>query len=138
MTEKPFSLLVIDDEENIRLLYCEELEDEGYIVHTAADGEEALEQTARLQPDLVIMDIKMPGLSGVEAMIKLKEINRELPVILCSAYSDYKQDFSTWASDAYVVKAANLEELKKAIATVLKKRYPERFNPESENGQSAT
>ena len=125
MREKPFTILVADDEENIRLLYSEELEEEGYKVIAAADGEEALSKVVELKPDLVVMDIKMPGISGVDALIKIKEIDRNLPVILCSAYSDYKQDFSTWASDAYVVKAANLDELKKAIAEVLAKRYPD-------------
>ncbi|NPA24925.1 MAG: response regulator [Deltaproteobacteria bacterium] len=125
MREKPFTILVADDEENIRLLYSEELEEEGYKVIAAADGEEALTKVVELKPDLVVMDIKMPGISGVDALIKIKEIDRNLPVILCSAYSDYKQDFSTWASDAYVVKAANLDELKKAIAEVLAKRYPD-------------
>ncbi len=127
MKETPFSLLVVDDEENIRLLYREELEEEGYRVTTAASGEEALELATHNRPDLVIMDIKMPGISGVEALVRFKERDRELPVILCSAHSDYKQDFSTWASDAYVVKAASLEKLKKAVVDVLRKRYPNRF-----------
>jgi CheY-like chemotaxis protein len=126
MTQQQFSILVADDEENIRLLYLEELEEEGYQVTAAASGEEALEKIAATKPDLVVMDIKLPGISGVEALVRIKEIDRDLPVILCSAYSDYKQDFTTWASDAYVVKAASLEELKKAIAEVLCRRYPER------------
>jgi len=70
------------------------------------------------------MDIKMPGISGVDALIKIKEIDKNIPVILCSAYSDYKQDFSTWASDAYVVKSSNLDELKKAITKVLGEHQP--------------
>ncbi|MBN2331857.1 MAG: response regulator [Deltaproteobacteria bacterium] len=112
-------ILVVDDEDNIRLLYQEELEEEGYQISTAATAEEALEIIPAFQPDLVIMDIKMPGMSGVEALIKIKEQNRELPVILCSAYGEYKQDFSTWASDAYVVKSANLGELKEHIKHLL-------------------
>ena len=112
-------ILVVDDEESIRLLYQEELEDEGYNVKTAASAEEALEIVPEFHPDLVIMDIKMPGMSGVEALIKIKEMDRNIPVILCSAYGEYKQDFSTWASDAYVVKSANLNELKKHIQTIL-------------------
>ncbi len=129
MTQQQFSILVADDEENIRLLYLEELEEEGYQVTAAASGEEALEKIAAIRPDLVVMDIKLPGISGVDALVKIKEIERDLPVILCSAYSDYKQDFTTWASDAYVVKAASLEELKKAIREVLGRRYPERCRP---------
>ncbi len=126
MTQQQFSILVADDEENIRLLYLEELGDEGYQVTAAASGEEALDKIAATRPDLVVMDIKLPGISGVDALVRIKEIDRDLPVILCSAYSDYKQDFTTWASDAYVVKAASLEELKKAIREVLCRRYPER------------
>jgi CheY-like chemotaxis protein len=123
MGTQPYTLLVVDDEENIRWLYKEELEEEGYKVEDAASGEEALKVLPTLQPDLVVMDIKMPGISGVDTLIKIKEIDKDIPVILCSAYSDYKQDFSTWASDAYVVKSSSLDELKKAIAKVLKQRY---------------
>ena len=118
------TILVVDDEENIRWLYKEELEEEGYRIAAAASGEEALEMVSELRPDLVVMDIKMPGISGVDALIKIKEIDKNIPVILCSAYGDYKQDFSTWASDAYVVKASNLDELKKAITRVLGERQP--------------
>ena len=124
MDTQQYSILVVDDEENIRWLYKEELEEEGYSIKAAASGEEALEMVPEMKPDLVVMDIKMPGISGVDTLIKIKEIDKNIPVILCSAYSDYKQDFSTWASDAYVVKSASLDELKKAIREVLEKRYP--------------
>jgi len=124
METQQYTILVVDDEENIRWLYKEELEDEGYQVTAAASGEEALALVSELKPDLVIMDIKMPGISGVDALIKIKEIDKNIPVILCSAYSDYKQDFSTWASDAYVVKSSNLDELKKAITKVLGEHQP--------------
>ena len=124
MGTQQYTILVVDDEENIRWLYKEELEEEGYSVAAAASGEEALRMVPEIKPDLVVMDIKMPGISGVDALIKIKEIDKNIPVILCSAYGEYKQDFSTWASDAYVVKAASLDELKKAIREVLEKRYP--------------
>ncbi|MCD6270067.1 MAG: response regulator [Deltaproteobacteria bacterium] len=124
METRQYTILVVDDEENIRWLYKEELEDEGYRIATAASGEEALALISELKPDLVVMDIKMPGISGVDALIKIKEIDKNIPVILCSAYSDYKQDFSTWASDAYVVKSSNLDELKKAITKVLGEHQP--------------
>lgn len=122
MAIQEYTIMVVDDEENIRLLYKEELEDEGYKIAAAASGEEALEVLPEVKPDLVVMDIKMPGISGVETLIKIKEIDKNIPVILCSAYGDYKQDFTTWASDAYVVKSTSLDELKKAILEVLGKR----------------
>ncbi|MCD6430785.1 MAG: response regulator [Deltaproteobacteria bacterium] len=124
MDTQQYTILIVDDEENIRWLYKEELEEEGYGIAAAASGEEALQMVPEIKPDLVVMDIKMPGISGVDALIKIKEIDKNIPVILCSAYGDYKHDFTTWASDAYVVKAASLDELKKAIREVLEKRYP--------------
>ena len=123
METRQYTILVVDDEDNIRWLYREELEEEGYIIADAASGEAALEIVPELKPDLVVMDIKMPGISGVDTLIKIKELDKDIPVILCSAYGDYKQDFSTWASDAYVVKSASLDELKKAIVKVLEQRY---------------
>ncbi len=126
MKTPQYTIMVVDDEENIRWLYKEELEEEGYKIETAASGEEALKILPEINPDLIVMDIKMPGISGVETLVKIKEIDKNIPVILCSAYGDYKQDFTTWASDAYVVKAASLDELKKAILEVLEKRYPKK------------
>ncbi len=123
MGTRQYTILVVDDEDNIRWLYREELEEEGYIIADAASGEAALEIVPEIKPDLVVMDIKMPGISGVDTLIRIKELDKDIPVILCSAYGDYKQDFSTWASDAYVVKSASLDELKKAIARVLSQRY---------------
>jgi CheY-like chemotaxis protein len=61
----------------------------------------------------------MPGMDGIETLRRIKEMDKNIPVILCTAYGQYKQDFSSWASDAYVVKSADLEELKTKIKTVL-------------------
>ena len=113
-------ILVVDDEENIRFLYKEELEDEGFTVDLAKNGEEALEKVDNFQPDLITLDIKMPGLNGIEVLKRIREQKRNLPIILCSAYGEYKQDLTTWASDAYVVKCADLTELKETIRRLLK------------------
>ncbi|OGW22023.1 MAG: two-component system response regulator [Nitrospinae bacterium RIFCSPLOWO2_12_FULL_47_7] len=116
---KNIKILVVDDEENIRFLYKEELEDEGYTVSLAANAEEAMKCIIKDQPNLITLDIKMPGMDGIEFLRKLKEENRSIPVILCSAYGSYKQDFRVWASDAYVVKSADLRELKQTIKEIL-------------------
>lgn len=112
-------VLVVDDEENIRLLYKEELEDEGYQVTVAGTAAEAMEKIAQNKPDIITLDIKMPGMDGIEFMRKLKEEKSDIPVILCSAYGRFKQDFRVWASDAYVVKSADLRELKLTIKEIL-------------------
>jgi len=112
-------ILIVDDEENIRFLYKEELEEEGFTVELAKDGHEALEKLPLFKPHLITLDIKMPGMDGIETLKRIREIERHLPIIMCSAYGEYKQDLMTWASDAYVVKCADLTELKNTIRKLL-------------------
>ena len=108
-------ILIVDDEEGIRLLYQEELELDGFAVETAKNGDQALEKFKTAPPDLVILDINMPGMNGIEVLRQMKEVNPGLPVILSSAYPEYKQDLGAWASDEYIVKSANMNELKAAV-----------------------
>ncbi len=112
-------ILLIDDEESIHLLYTEELEEEGYTVYSAYSGEEALDKLGDIDPDLVILDINMPGMTGIEVLRRIKDINSGLPVILSSAYPEFKQDLASWASDDYIVKSANLDELKASVKRLL-------------------
>lgn len=112
-------ILVVDDEDNIRFLYKEVLQDEGYEIDLAANAEEALQKIKAGAPDLITLDIKMPGMNGIDFLSKLKEDNKNIPIILCSAYGSYKQDFQVWASDAYVVKSADMQELKITIKEIL-------------------
>lgn len=110
-------ILIIDDEANIREFYKDELQDEGYAVALAATGEQGLEALGA-DPDgfhLVMLDIKMPGMSGLEVLSRIKEISRDLPVILVSAYDTYKMDFSSWAAEDYIVKSSDITELKEKI-----------------------
>jgi two-component system, response regulator, stage 0 sporulation protein F len=118
---KRFKVLVVDDEENIRLLFKEELEEDGYDVDLAANGLEAVGKVRANPYDVVVMDIKMPVMDGIQALNEIKKLNKDLPVILCSAYGEFKQDFSSWVSDAYVVKSADTTELKQTIGEVLPK-----------------
>jgi two-component system, response regulator, stage 0 sporulation protein F len=112
---KDIRILLVDDEENIRFLFREELEEEGYQIELASNGFEAIEKVKSSEFDLVVMDIKMPGMDGIQALNEIKNLHKDLPVILCSAYGEFKQDFSSWISDAYVVKSADTTELKQTI-----------------------
>jgi DNA-binding response OmpR family regulator len=112
-------IMIVDDEENIRFLYKEELEEDGFMVELAQNGREALEKLPLFKPDLITLDIKMPVMDGIEALKRIRETERQIPIILCSAYGEYKQDITTWASDAYVVKCADLTELKNTIRKLL-------------------
>ncbi len=113
------TILVVDDEEAIRLLYREELQEAGYLVEVASDGSEALRMVQESRPDLMTIDIKMPGMDGIELLRRVREIHRDLPIVICTAYGDFKQDFGTWASDAYLTKSADLAELKAKIRELL-------------------
>lgn len=112
-------ILIVDDEKNIRLLLNEELSDEGYDVISAQNGSEALQKIREERPDLVTLDIKMPGEDGLVILRKIRETDYDLPVIICSAYSVYKSDFSAVAADHYVVKSSNFDELKNKIKEIL-------------------
>jgi len=108
-------ILLVDDEDGIQMLYREELQDAGYAVVSAYTGEEGLEKVKSESPDLVILDIQMPGMNGIETLRQMKMDNPDLPIILSSAYTEYKQDLGAWASDAYVVKSSNINDLKEAV-----------------------
>jgi len=112
-------ILLVDDEESIRLLYREEFEEEGYLVDSAKNGAEALAQFTASPPDLVLLDINMPGMNGIDVLRQMKELRATVPIILNSAYQEYKQDFGSWASEAYVVKSANMDELKATVRKYL-------------------
>jgi len=115
-------LLVVDDEANIRLLYAQELSDEGYQVVTAASALEAVEKLETESFELAVIDIKLKNESGIELLQRIVKERHTLPVILCTAFSCYKDDFSAWLADGYVVKSSDLHELKDEIARVLAKR----------------
>ena len=119
------TILIVDDEPSMRLLLQAELEDEGYRVLTAATGEEALDLFDRQAPDLVALDIKMPGMGGIRTLERLRERSLQVPVIMLTAYPEYRNDFNTWSSDDYVVKSSDLTELKDKIRFHLnRKEHP--------------
>jgi len=117
-------ILIVDDEENIRLFYSEELKDEGYDVATAADGHNLLERIRQEKPDVIVLDIKLVGYNGLDLLQEIRNEFYDLPVILCSAYSSYKGEMRTYSADTYVVKSSDLTELKKEIKKSLEKHIP--------------
>jgi CheY-like chemotaxis protein len=112
-------ILLVEDDDNQRLLYREELEDEGYEVLEARDGREALARIERDPPDAVVLDINMPGIDGLQTLTRIHDLNRKLPVVLNSAYAAYRDQFVSWIADAYVTKSSNTQELRQAVRTVL-------------------
>ena len=116
------TILLVEDDRSQRALYEQELADAGYRVVLAKDGREALEKIEDESVDVVIMDIFMPGMDGIEAMNRILARDKRMPVIINTAYSTYKDSFMTWSADAYVVKSSDLTDLKETIARLLKAR----------------
>ncbi|MDL1955465.1 MAG: response regulator [Candidatus Desulfofervidus auxilii] len=115
-------ILVIDDEKHIRMLYEEELKEEGYEVATAATGRNIEELIEKERPDLIILDIKLTDCNGLDVLQKIRNKHPDLPVILSTAYETYKSDIKSLAADAYVVKSFDLTELKTKIKQCLETR----------------
>lgn len=113
------TILIVEDSENQLLLYGQELTSEGYHVITAKDGCEAVKKLQEHSPDLVIMDIVLPRMDGIESMGKMISKHRQIPIIINTAYSNYKDNFMSWGADAYIIKSSDLSELKNKIKELL-------------------
>jgi len=113
------NILVVDDDRSLSTLYEQEFVDEGHNVALATDGFEALKYLENNRPDLVILDIAMPGMDGIETLWRILGKHRTLPVILNSAYSQYQGNYMTWPANAYVVKSGDLTELKAKVNELL-------------------
>lgn len=115
-------ILIVDDEPHLRLLYETELRRAGFETMTASNAAQGLEFVETMQPDLVILDIRMAGMDGIEAMQRIMEREQRVPVILNTAFSSYKDNYLTWAADAYLTKSSDVTELIETVKRVLDKQ----------------
>ena len=115
-------VLCVDDSLSILRLYHDELSEEGYKVILAKDGQEGLMKFGKESPDVVVMDIHMPVMDGIQTLTAMLGKDRQAQVIFNTAYSQYKENFMTWGAEAYLIKSSNLTELKQKIREVLEKR----------------
>ncbi len=115
-------ILIVDDEPHLRLLYETELRRAGYETMTAGNAKQGLEFVQTMKPDLVILDIRMAGMDGIEALQRIIERDNSIPVILNTAFSSYKDNYLTWSADAYVTKSSDVTELLNAVQEVLEAR----------------
>jgi CheY-like chemotaxis protein len=116
----------MENEEAQRLLYEQELNEEGYLVLCAKNGKEALKRLEESPWDFVILDIRMPEMDGIEVLSKIVSRYRTMPVILHTAYAHYQSDLMTWLADAFVVKSYDLWVLKRTIKELLRKNGEEK------------
>jgi DNA-binding response OmpR family regulator len=111
-------ILVVDDEKSMRILYADELTEEGYQVITHGGGTGLMDLLDHERPDLVLLDIRLGGEDGLDLLQDIRNAFYDLPVILCTAYSTFKQDVRSIAADDYVVKSHDMRELKSKVKRV--------------------
>jgi two-component system, OmpR family, KDP operon response regulator KdpE len=115
-------ILIVDDAPELTLLLKLALSREGYQVETANDGLEGLRKAYDLRPDLILLDIMMPGMSGLEMLSRFREFS-EVPVIMLTALgkTDAKIDGLNKGADDYVTKPFDTDELKARIRALLRR-----------------
>ena len=109
-------VLIVDDEPHLRLLYETEFRRVGLEPLSAASAEQGLEFLLAMRPDLIVLDLRMPGMDGVEAMQRILFHDSSIPIVINTAYGGYRDNFLTWAADAFVRKSSDVTEL---LGTVL-------------------
>jgi DNA-binding NtrC family response regulator len=115
-------ILVVDDNENMQFILSNILQEKGYEVECVGNGLEAIKKVRDRVPDLVLLDIRLPGKNGLEVLKKLREMYKEIIVIMITAYGDVKSAVSTIKAGAYdyVTKPFDNEELIHTIKRALK------------------
>jgi DNA-binding NtrC family response regulator len=118
-------ILVVDDEEQMRDLLAKVLERKGYEVSVCGDGAEALALLEREPADLVITDVRMPGLNGMEALRAIKELNHEIVVLIMTAFGSIDQAVQAVKEGAYdyINKPFKIDEILLTIEKALEERH---------------
>ena len=116
------NVLIVDDDDNQRLLYRETFEADGHRVLEADGATAAVELVRSGHPDVVVLDINMPGLDGLDTLAAIHAIDRRLPIVLNTAYAAYREQYVSWIADAYVVKSSDLTELRETVRDVVARR----------------
>ncbi len=118
---KKNSILVVDDEDALRTVLSGELEGEGYEVHTAADGDDAINELQKAAFDLILLDIKMPRMNGFEVLKFIKERHPKSKVVMLTGFADLKNAIESkkLGADDFVSKPYDLVDLLTTIERVL-------------------
>jgi len=117
-------ILIVDDEVNARTALVELLRDEGYVAESAADAFKALGKLADFAPDLVLTDLKMPGMDGLQLLARLQEHDPHMPVVVMTAFGEVESAVRAMRSGArdYLAKPINVGELQVVVARELEQR----------------
>ena len=119
------SILVVDDQMGVRRLLFEAFKEDGYDVRLAASGFEAISQVNSDPPRLILMDMKMPGMNGLEALREIKRLNPEVSVIMMTAYGELEivAEAMKLGVKEYITKPFDINELRDLVSKVLSGEY---------------
>lgn len=117
MVLKKKKILIVDDQYGIRVLLDEVFRKEGYETYQAANGKQALALAEENEPDLVILDMKIPGMDGLEILKRIKVLNQEIQVIMITAYGelDLIQEAMKLGALTHFTKPFDIDELRKMV-----------------------
>ncbi|SFG87523.1 two-component system, response regulator, stage 0 sporulation protein F [Desulfotomaculum arcticum] len=120
MTQNTETLLVVDDQSGVRRLICEALLDDGHLVEQAPNGLEALKKLAQKKYQLILLDIKMPGMNGLETLTEIRKIDPGIPVIMMTAYGelDILEKINGKGVD-HISKPFDLNELRSLVKAII-------------------
>jgi two-component system, OmpR family, response regulator len=113
-------VLVVEDDPTILSLVCELLRDEGYDVASAASGHAGLASLEANRPDLIVLDMRMPGMDGWQFATELKARGIEIPVVVMTAARDAERSASEIGAAAYVSKPFDIDEMASLVHATLR------------------
>jgi DNA-binding response OmpR family regulator len=114
-------ILLVEDEENLAEIVKDELTDAGYEVQTANTAKECIDKMKTFKPDLFILDIKLPDMSGLKLLEIVRNDFGSAAIMMCTAYDSFKTDYEVWSAKIsdYIVKPVDLDDLKRRIRWIL-------------------
>ena len=119
------NVLVVDDQLGVRRLLFEAFQEDGYQVDLAASGLEAVDRVKQGMPDLILMDMKMPGMNGLEALREIKAMDSSATVIMMTAYGELEivTEAMSLGVKEYITKPFDINELRFLVKQILAEKF---------------
>ena len=115
-------ILVVDDQLGVRKLLLEAFKDDGYDVELAASGQEAIEKVSKSRPEIILMDMKMPGMNGLDTLAEIEKIEKSIEVVIMTAYGELELvvEAKKMGIKEYITKPFDINELKDIVKRTIK------------------